>query len=47
MSYPQLTEGRSYQITALLGQGISITLIAKAINCHRATVYRELKRCNV
>jgi IS30 family transposase len=47
MSYQQLTEGRRYQISVLLDQGISIALIAKAINCHRATVYRELKRCNV
>jgi IS30 family transposase len=46
MSYQQLTEGRRYQISVLLDQGISIALIAKAINCHRATVYRELKRCN-
>jgi IS30 family transposase len=47
MSYQQLTEGRRYQISALLDQSISIALIAKSINCHRATVYRELKRCNV
>ncbi len=46
MSYQQLTEGRIYQISVLLDQGISIALIAKAINCHRATVYRELKRCH-
>jgi IS30 family transposase len=46
MSYQQLTEGSRYQISVLLDQGISIALIAKAINCHRATVYRELKRCN-
>ncbi|CAG8998976.1 MAG: IS30 family transposase ISSde3 [Candidatus Celerinatantimonas neptuna] len=44
MSYQQLTEGKRYQISALLERGISISEIAKKIKCHRATVYRELKR---
>ncbi|KZN41028.1 hypothetical protein N475_01210 [Pseudoalteromonas luteoviolacea DSM 6061] len=44
MSYQQLTEGRRYQISALLELGISISEIAKKVKCHRATVYRELKR---
>ena len=44
MSYQQLTEGRRYQISTLLGLGISITEIAKKVKCHGATVYRELKR---
>jgi len=44
MSYQQLSEGRRYQISALLELGISISEIAKKVKCHRATVYRELKR---
>lgn len=44
MKYQQLTEGKRYQISALLKQGISILRIAKTICCHRSTVYRELKR---
>ncbi len=44
MSYQQLTEGRRYQISTLLELGISISEIAEKVNCHRATVYRELKR---
>ncbi|WP_419236975.1 IS30 family transposase (plasmid) [Photobacterium leiognathi subsp. mandapamensis] len=44
MSYQQLTEGRRYQISTLLELGISISEIAKKVKCHRATVYRELKR---
>ncbi|HIF9341168.1 TPA: IS30 family transposase [Photobacterium damselae] len=49
MSYQQLTEGKRYQISALLELGISISEIANKIKCHRATIYRELKRnqsCN-
>ena len=44
MNYQQLTEGRRYQISALLKRGISISKIAKIVQCHRSTVYRELKR---
>jgi IS30 family transposase len=44
MSYQQLTEGRRYQISALLELGISISEIAKKVKCHRSTVYRELER---
>ncbi|ELP8110014.1 IS30 family transposase [Vibrio vulnificus] len=44
MKYQQLTEGRRYQISALLKQGISVTNVARAIGCHRASVYRELNR---
>ncbi|MBE3910866.1 helix-turn-helix domain-containing protein, partial [Vibrio parahaemolyticus] len=43
-SYQQLTEGRRYQISTLLELGISISEIAKKVKCHRATVYRELKK---
>ncbi|MDB4837006.1 IS30 family transposase [Marinomonas sp.] len=44
MNYQQLTEGKRYQISALLEQEISVTNIARILNCHRATIYRELKR---
>lgn len=44
MNYQQLTEGKRYQISALLGQEISVSNIAKILNCHKATIYRELKR---
>jgi len=44
MSYQQLTEGKRYQISALLAQGCSPTAIASAVEVHRSTVYRELKR---
>ena len=44
MNYQQLTEGRRYQISALLERGISVSEIAKTVQCHRWTVYRELKR---
>ncbi|MCE2572810.1 helix-turn-helix domain-containing protein, partial [Motilimonas eburnea] len=35
MNYQQLTEGRRYQISALLERGVSISEIAKAVQCHR------------
>ncbi|MDY6891883.1 MAG: helix-turn-helix domain-containing protein, partial [Pseudomonadota bacterium] len=44
MSYQQLTEGKRYQISVLLAQGSSATAIARAVEVHRSTVYRELKR---
>jgi IS30 family transposase len=44
MKYQQLTEGKRYQISALLEQGVSIKNIALAIDCHRSSVYRELSR---
>lgn len=44
MSYQQLTEGKRYQISALLAQGCSPSAIAKAVEVHRSTVYRELRR---
>ncbi|WP_139084485.1 helix-turn-helix domain-containing protein, partial [Marinomonas gallaica] len=37
MNYQQLTEGKRYQISALLGQEISVANIARILNCHRAT----------
>ncbi|ROQ25786.1 IS30 family transposase [Gallaecimonas pentaromativorans] len=44
MSYQQLTEGKRYQIAALIAQGCSRADVAKAIGVHRTTLYRELKR---
>jgi IS30 family transposase len=44
MSYQQLTEGKRYQISLLLAQGSSASAIARAVEVHRSTVYRELKR---
>lgn len=44
MSYQQLIEERRYQIFTLLELGISITEIPKTVKCHRAKVYREIKR---
>ena len=44
MKYQQLTEGKRYQISVLLEQGVSIKNIALAIDCHRSSVYRELNR---
>lgn len=46
MSYQQLTEGRRYQISALLERGISVAEIARTVKCHRSTIYRELKRAS-
>ncbi|GEM81517.1 IS30 family transposase [Vibrio superstes] len=45
MNYQQLTEGKRYQISALLERGISVFEIAKTVKCHRSTIYREFKRC--
>ncbi|MGL5036701.1 MAG: IS30 family transposase [Aeromonas sp.] len=45
MNYQQLTEARRYQISVLLEQGFSIAHVAKCVNCHRSSVYREVKRC--
>lgn len=42
MKYRQLTEGKRYQISVLLGQGYRPADIAKSISVHRVTVYREL-----
>jgi IS30 family transposase len=44
MKYQQLTEGKRYQISVLLGQSYRPADIAKTINVHRSTVYRELDR---
>ena len=44
MRYQQLTEGRRYQISALLKEGFSVRQIADSVQCHPSTIYRELKR---
>ncbi|RTE65348.1 hypothetical protein EH243_13000 [Amphritea opalescens] len=42
MTYQQLTEGKRYQISILLAQGYWPAFIAKTIDVHSSTVYREL-----
>jgi hypothetical protein len=37
MNYQQLTEGRRYQISALLERGISVFEIAKTVQCNSST----------
>ena len=44
MKYQHLTEGKRYQISALLEQGFPVKNIALTVGCHLGTVYRELKR---
>lgn len=44
MNYKQLTEGDRYTLAALKRQGLSFTKIAEAMNRHRSTIYREVKR---
>lgn len=44
MSYQQLTEGKRYQISALLAEGYSKASIARALCVHPATIGRELMR---
>jgi predicted transcriptional regulator len=44
MNCQQLAEGKRYQFSALLEQEMSVSNIAHALNYHRATIYRELKR---
>ena len=41
MKYQQLTEGKRYQIAALLEQGLPVKNIALTVGCHRGTIYRE------
>lgn len=43
MSYQQLTEGKRYQIAALVSQGLRPSDVARIIHIHRSTVYRELR----
>lgn len=44
MSYQQLTEGKRYQISALLAKGYSKASIARTLCVHPATIGRELIR---
>ena len=44
MSYQQLTEGKRYQIAALIAQGLRPSEVARIIHVHRSTIYRELRR---
>ena len=44
MKYQQLTEGKRYQISILLGQGYRPAAIARTLDVHRSTIYRELER---
>jgi IS30 family transposase len=44
MNYTQLTREQRYQIKALLKTGHAKAEIAKVIEVHRSTIYRELKR---
>ena len=44
MKYQQLTEGKRYQISALLEQRMSVASIALSIGYHKGSIYRELRR---
>jgi len=42
--YKQLTQEQRYHISALLKTGMSKTLIALEVGCHRSSIYKELAR---
>ena len=44
MSYQQLTEGKRYQISVLLAEGLSQSMIARKLDVHPSTISRELRR---
>ena len=44
VKYKQLTEHDRYALKLLLLRGKSKSSIAQTLNCHRSTIYRELKR---
>jgi IS30 family transposase len=44
MTYTQLTQGQRYQIKALLKTGRNQREIAEAIEVHKSTISRELRR---
>jgi transposase, IS30 family len=44
LSYTQLTQEQRYHISALLKTGMSKTLIALEVGCHRSNIYKELNR---
>lgn len=43
-SYKQLSKTQRIEISALLKSGQTVSVIAKQLNIHRSTIYRELKR---
>ena len=47
MSYKHLTIDERLKIEVLHKEGYKISRIAEIIKCHRSTIYRELKRCQV
>jgi len=44
MSDQQLTEGKRYQISVLLAEGFSQSMIAQKLDVHPSTISRELRR---
>ena len=44
MNYTHLTQEERYQIMEWLGDGYSLTYIAKQLNRHKSTISREIKR---
>ena len=44
MSYQQLTEGKRYQISVLLAEGLSQSMTARKLGVHPSTISRELRR---
>ena len=44
MKYKQITSHERYIIAALKKQGLSVNAIAKNLNRHRSSIYRELNR---
>lgn len=44
MAYTQLSDEERYEIAALRKQGFRVSAIAVALQRHRSTIYRELKR---
>ena len=45
MSYKHLTLNERKKIEVLNKEGYSSRRIAKILDCHHSTIYRELKRC--
>lgn len=47
MSYKHLTIEERLKIEVLNDEGYKVSRIAEIIGCHRSTIYRELKRCQI